>query len=303
MKRLLLSMMVAVCLALAGTAIAKTVTIAITSGGFVPRTQALSTGDAVTFVNQDASAHQVVIKGKAAFTCSAGLVLQPGQSTTCTFPNAGTYDVTDANRRGNAWKATITVTAAPTPTISLVAAPKLVIYGGKTTLSGQLASGQSGQTVTLLAIQCGESAQKQIASATTTTNGAFSATVQPLRTTTYAARLRNARSADVVVKVRPRMTLRKLARGKFSVKALAAQSFAGKAVIFQRYAVSTSRWVSVRTVLLKAGPTLTLPINPTVVSQATFRSRVRVGLRVRAILTQAQAGSCYAAGRSPVIRS
>jgi len=56
-------------------------------------------------------------------------------------------------------------------------------------------------------------------------------------------------------------------------------------------------------VVLAAGGTLTTPINPTSVSKAVFRSKLRARLRVRALLTQAQAGSCYAGSASPTIRS
>lgn len=303
MKKLILLGVAVLSLATALPVSAKTVTMAITKNGYVPKTLAIATGDAVTFVNQDTVSHQVVIKGKTAFTCSAGLVLQPGQSTTCTFPNAGKYSVTDPNRNGGAFKGTITVSGAPTPAISVQAVPKVVTYGGSITLSGQLSSGQTGQTLTVLAMECGSTAFKQVATTATTANGAYTVSVRPLKNTTYQLRLRNSRSADVLVKVRPKLALRKLSHGRYSVKALAAESFAGKAVLFQRYVRSTGRWITLKTVLLKAGPTVTLPINPTTVSKAAFRARVKARLRVRAIMSQAQAGSCYVAGRSNVILS
>ncbi len=303
MKKLILPALAALSLVIAAPVSAKTVTMAITKSGYVPKTVSIATGDAVTFANQDTVAHQVVIKGKAAFTCTAGLVLQPGQSTTCTFPTAGTYSVSDPNLKSAAFKGTITVAGAPTPAISLQAAPRVVTYGGSVTLSGQLSNGQTGQTLTVLAMECGSTAFKQVATTTTTANGAYTVSVRPLKNTTYELRLRNSRSADVVVKVRPKLALRKLSRGRYSVKAFAAESFAGKAVLFQRYVRSTGRWITVKTALLKAGPTVTLPINPTTVSQAVFRARVKARLRVRAIMTQAQAGSCYVAGRSNAILS
>jgi hypothetical protein len=40
-----------------------------------------------------------------------------------------------------------------------------------------------------------------------------------------------------------------------------------------------------------------------VVTAASFRAGVKAGLRVRATLTQAQAGGCYAPGISNTIRS
>jgi hypothetical protein len=117
------------------------------------------------------------------------------------------------------------------------------------------------------------------------------------------ARFKAVSSTQVLVKVRPRLALRKLAPRKFRVTLLAADSYAGKFVLFQRYRASTGRWITVRSVVLGAGGTTTAPINPTTVSRTVFRARIKARLRVRAYLTQAQAGSCYAATRSPVIRS
>ncbi len=303
MKKLILTALAALSLVIAAPASANTVTMAITKSGYVPKTVSIAAGDAVTFANQDTVAHQVAIKGKAAFTCTTGLVLQPGQSTTCTFPTAGTYSVSDPNHKGAAFKGTITVAGAPAPAISLQSVPRVVTYGGSVTLSGQLSNGQTGQTLTVLAMECGSTAFKQVTTTMTTANGAYTVSVRPVKNTTYQLRLRNSRSAGVLVKVRPKLALRKLSRGRYSVKALAAESFAGKAVLFQRYVRLTGRWITVKTVLLKAGPTVALPINPTTVSQAVFRARVKARLRVRAIMTQAQAGSCYVAGRSNVILS
>ena len=124
-----------------------------------------------------------------------------------------------------------------------------------------------------------------------------------MKSTTYEVRNKNTTSTQVAVKVRPRVTLRKLATRRFRVNVLAAESFAGKYVVFQRYSVSRARWVTVRRVVLKAGATVTLPINPTTTSTATFRARVKARLRVRALLTAAQAGTCYAASASNVVRS
>jgi hypothetical protein len=104
-------------------------------------------------------------------------------------------------------------------------------------------------------------------------------------------------------KVRPKVTLRKLAPRKFRVTVLAGESYAGKFVLFQRYSLAKRRWITVRSAVPRAGPTLTTPINPTSVSTRTFRVRIKSRLRVRAYLTQAQAGGCYAASASATIRS
>lgn len=84
------------------------------------------------------------------------------------------------------------------------------------------------------------------------------------------------------------------------MRVFAAQSFAGKAVAFQRFNATKRRWVRVRWVILVdtgAG------IDPTAISGRTFTSRVRAGLRVRVVMGPVAAGSCYLPNRSNVIRS
>jgi hypothetical protein len=255
------------------------------------------------FANQDTVAHQVVLKPTTGYACTGSLTLQPAQSTTCTFHTATKYTVTDPNKKGSAFKGSITVNAAPGSTLTLTAAPKVVLYGRSATLTGQLASGQANQKVDIFTQECGASALTKLTTVTTAAGGAYTLSVQPRRNTTYQARFRSSSSSQVLEKVRPKVTLRKLAPRKFRVTVLAAESYAGKFVLFQRYRVVKRRWVTIRSVVLRAGSSLTTPINPTTVSTATFRAKIRVRLRVRAYLTQAQAGSCYAASASTTIRS
>ena len=304
MRKIVVLALAVLSVAFAGSVSAKTVTMAITKNGYVPKTLSIATGDAVAFANQDTAAHQVVLKPATGFSCTAGLVVQPSQSTTCTFFTHGKYAVSDPTVKSAAFKGTINVTGADiSPAVTLNATPAIIVYGDSTTLSGAISTGQTNQKVDVLAQECGASAMKPLATLTTTTGGAYSTTVQPHLNTAYEARFKSSKSAAVTVKVRPRFALRKLARGKFNVRVLAAQSFAGHAVLFQRFVRSTSRWITVKTVVLKAGPTVTLPINPTLTSTVTFRVRIKSRLKVRALLTQAQAGTCWVGTRSAVILS
>jgi plastocyanin len=302
MRRLLLLGLV-LGAAVASSAPAATTTLAITHDGYVPKTLTITTGDSVVFANQDTVAHQVVLKPTTGYTCTGSLTLQPAQSTTCTFRTATKYTVNDPNKNGSAFKGSIMVNAAPGSTLTLTAAPKVVQYGRSATLTGQLASGQVNQKVDLFAQECGAPALTKLTTVTTTTGGAYTFAVQPHRNATYQARFRSSSSLQALVKVRPRVTLRKLAPRKFRVTVLAADSYAGKFVRFQRYSSVRRSWITVRSVVLRAGSTLTAPINPTRVSTATFRARISARLRVRAYLTQAQAVSCYAASASTAIRS
>jgi plastocyanin len=293
------------CAAVASSApAATTTTMAITKNGYVPKTLAIVTADAVTLANQDSVAHQVVLKPSTGFTCTAGLVIQPAQSSTCTFHTVTKYSVTDPNHKTSAFKGTITVKAGPPgSTLSLTATLKLVPYGGQSTLSGQLASGQSGQKIEFFAQECSANAMTGLTTITTATGGAYTFTVQPKRNTTYQSKFKSSPSTAVVVKVKPKVLLRKLAPRKFRVRALATDSFAGRFVLFQRWSTVKARWITVRSVVLRAGTSVTTPINPTSVSTATFRVKLRARVRVRALLTQAQAGTCYGVSASTTIRS
>jgi plastocyanin len=290
--------------AAAGSVPAATTTMAITRSGYVPKALTIVTGDSVVFANQDTVAHQVVLKPATGFTCPTGLVIQPGQSSACTFVTVTKYAVSDPNRKTAAFKGTITVSAGPPGTaLSLMAVPRVAVYGGRVTLSGRLAAGLANQKIDIFAQECGAPSSTKVTTVTTTADGSYTFVVQPRKNTTYQSKFKALSSAAVLSKVRPKVTLRKLAARKFRVTVLAGDSYAGKFVLFQRYSVAKRRWITVRSAVLRAGPPLTTPINPTSVSTRTFRARIKSRLRVRAYLTQAQAGGCYAASASATIRS
>jgi hypothetical protein len=197
---------------------------------------------------------------------------------------------------------TTTATAA-NPSITLQASPTVVAYGATTTLSGTVANASGKQTADVLAQECGSTTMKPLTSVTPNTSGGYTYAAHPRTNTAYEGKYKSATSPAVAVKVRPLLSLRRLARGRFAVTLLAAQSFAGHRVAFQRYAASTGRWLTLKTVTLTAGATVTTPLPSTLTSAASFRVRIKSRPKVRALLTQAQAGSCYAATRSNVIRA
>jgi plastocyanin len=302
MRKILLTLVALTALVLVGTVGAKTVVVSITKNGYVPSTVALATGDTIQFTNTDTVAHQVVFKSTTGVTCTPNpLVLQPTQSGTCTFAAPGTYTYSDPNTRGNTFRGTVTVTGAapaPAPAIGLTAKPKLVLYGGKTTLSGIVASKRDGESVDILATACGQTAAAKVATVQTTTGGLFTTVVQPLVRTSYTAKLRNSTSPAVVVKVRPRLRLGKVSAHRYALRISAAQSFAGKYGTFQRYNGTLKRWVNVKRVLLRKNTT---GVAPTVITTAAFRATVPARARVRVTLPQLQVGSCYAPGLSNAI--
>jgi plastocyanin len=302
MRKLMLVAIALLSLALAGAAGAKTVAVTITKNGYVPKAVTIATGDTIQFTNSDAVAHQIVFKTTTGVACvPSPLVLQPTQSGTCTFQTAGKFAYSDPNVKGNTFRGTVTVSGAPpVDTLTLAVKPQLLVYGGKVTLAGALSNQRVGENVEVLAEACGETAATKVSTAQTTTGGAFTAVVQPLKNTVYTVKVKNTTSSAVAVKVRPRLRLRKLAPHRYSLRVFAAASFAGKYATFQRYNGVLGRWIKVKRVLLRANAT---GITPTVISAVSFRSAIKPRLKVRVVLPQLQVGSCYRPVRSNVIRS
>ncbi len=308
MRKLMLIAIAIASFAIAGAAIAKTVAVTINKNGYVPKDVTIAVGDSIQFTNSDTVAHQVVFKPTTGVTCVPNpLVLQPTQSGTCTFQAAGHYTYSDPNVKGNTYRGTVTVVGAPNPpnppgpdTLTLAAKPRLVIYGGNVTLTGTLSNQKVGEHVDVLADPCGPAVATKVTTVLTTTGGAFTAVVRPLRNTVYTVQVKNTTSNAVSANVRPKLRLRKLAAKRYSLRVLAARSFAGKYGTFQRFNGTLGRWVTVKRVLLRANST---GVAPTVISSVAFRSTIRPRLRVRVVLPQLQVGSCYRPGRSNVIRS
>jgi plastocyanin len=306
MRKLLLLLLAVALLAAAGAvadrarpATASPLAITISKTGYKPTAVSIFTGDAVVFANSDTVAHTVTFKPTTGVKCPASpLVVQAGQSATCTFSSAGKFNFSDPAGKGKNFKGTVTVAAPLTASFSVT--PKAVPYGREVALTGTLSSKLSGQSVQVLALQCGATKTTALGNVTTTTGGAFTFQAQPLKATAYSAKLKNGTSPSAAVTVVPRLRLGKVARHKYSLHISAGDSFAGKVATFQRYRSSTKRWVKVKRVLLRANTT---GVAPTVVTSAAFRSGIKAGVRVRVTLGKAQVGSCYLAGRSNTIRS
>jgi hypothetical protein len=191
------------------------------------------------------------------------------------------------------------VVAAAPPSLTMTASPTLVAYGGTATLSGTLSNKRAGQTVSVEAQECGQTAFKRIATVTTTTNGAWTYVAKPTINSTYRAKFKSATSSPALVRVRPAIRLKKRSARHFSVALTAAQSFQGKFVYFQRYVASSRKWRNVTRVTLKTATGTA----PAIVTSSAFRVRITARLKIRALLPQTQAGTCYVAAQSNVIRS
>jgi hypothetical protein len=190
--------------------------------------------------------------------------------------------------------------AAAAPTLTLTPSATVVNYGSPLTLSGLLAPAKANQTVTVGATACGTPHATKVTTAKTTATGAYSAAVTPAAGTTYQASFKNASSATVAIAVRPLLALTKGASHAWTAKVTAGQSLTGKAVLFQRYSKLRKRWVQVKRVVL--GAAAAGPKPPTMITSATFTSKLARGTRVRVMLSGAQAAPCYVTATSATLR-
>jgi plastocyanin len=275
----------------APSAFAATRTVDITRTGFVPDRLTIDAGDTVTWTNRDTTQHQVVADG-GDFPSSP--VLQPNQAYSYRFLRSGSFGYRDGvarNERGR-----IIVREG----VTLAAAARIARFGAATTLSGVVSNGQAGENVTVEAQACGTTTFTRLGTATSVANGAWSLAVKPTLNTVYQVRWRNAVSAKVEVKVAPRVALVRLRARRFSARVTAAASFAGKYVVLQRYATARRRWVTVKRVVLR---TAGAPVAGAITTRGGFTSRLPRRTRLRLVLPQSQAGTCYAAGRSGAVRA
>ena len=265
MRRLIVLLGLVAALVVIAPAVSVDQPIVISAAGFTPRNVTINVGDTVTWSNTDTRAHQVVVDR----VCS--ITIQPASTGTCTFGRwAGS---TTANPRRIGTRGAADHGAGRWLGVTIAASPRIVTYLGATTLSGAVSTAQPNERVSVRAQPCGTTSFASLATVTTTTGGAWTLSARPQKTTVYEAQWRGA-TARATVTVRPRVTLRKLTRGRFAVRVSAAQAFGGKVAVLQRR-TSTGAWVRVRYVTLRVlGGTA-----PTVTSGANVRANIRVGTR------------------------
>jgi len=275
----------ALALALAGAsrpAATVTKTVKITATAFKPATVTIASGDAIKWSNTDTKAHQVVANSGA----FASPMIGAGHTWNHTFNTAGTYRYHDALHPALTGKV---VVSGPAPAVTIGAATPIIVYGQPTHVSGQVSSGQAGQTVTVYAQPYGAPSQTLIATLLTGPNGVWDTIVTPGWLTTYQAHWRSLISADIAVSVRPNVIFKLNRRGRGLVSVKAARSMAGRKVYIQRF-TRFHQWVTLRRVILNGS------------SSKSFRLHVKRGRYVlRAYMTINQAGPGYLDGISRTV--
>ena len=291
MRRLFIAVAAVLALTALGSATAADRAVTITRTAFTPADVTVAAGDTVTWQNTDTIAHQVTFNGTP---CS--LTIQPGATGTCTFRAGGRFTYQDRTQQPRL-RGTVTVTG-PRSSVTLTAPRLTANFLAPLNLSGFVSSQAANESVVVNSQACGQTAFTRVGAATTTAGGGWNFVVKPTINTVYQAHWRTNDSSAVTVKVRPLVRLTRVG-SRFKARITAAQTFTGKTIAFQRYRAAVRRWATIKRVTLAASTT---PTAGTVVTPANFRAKFRKGWRLRVLLPQAQAGTCYLAAPSNTLR-
>jgi plastocyanin len=284
MKKLAIALAGLAALLVTAAAIAETKTVEITNAGINPKDVTIEAGGAVSWTNADQAQHGIKVDNT---TCN--LLLQPTQSSDCTFNSAGTFKYDDPTSTNPNFGGTITVSAAVARSVTLAANRNIAIFGDSVTLSGTTSAKAANETVTIIARPANEPAAK--IDVTTTTGGAWSLRVQPRVRTEYQVQYANASSGKLVVNVRPRITLQKVGADKFLVVVLTNKTLAGKTAQLTRFVPGTG-WTPVGDVAL------TTIARTDSLAVKTVTSLVPRGTKLRVVMSDDQTGADYIDGHS-----
>jgi plastocyanin len=285
MRSLILAMVTAVALAVAGASNSASVAtkgVSIKSTGFLPANVTIATTDTVKWTNRDTKNHQVVANNGA----FASAIIAPGKSYSHTFNTAGTFRYHDALHPALTGKI---IVKGPPPAVTIGAWVPIITYGQSTHISGILTNKQSGQTVSIYEQQVGQASPMLLATLLTGTNGAWDLVIKPTILTTYQARWKTTSSLSVSVNVRPFVHFAASHRYGF-VKVRTASSLKGKSVFIQRF-TRFHQWVTMRRVILGNN------------SSKLFHIKLKRGrYLLRAFFPAKQAGPGYLDALSPIVK-
>jgi hypothetical protein len=180
----------------------------------------------------------------------------------------------------------------------IAASPLIVAWTATSQLSGVFAGAVHDDLVEIQERRCGSTQFTRVMDVPTGPDGSWHVFVSPPISTTYRARFRGDTTGAVTVQVRPSLTIRELARGRFLVTALALKQFWRSKAVFERF--SRGRWVGVKTVGLNESGQTT---GTSAVTQGRFRSRLPRNTLVRVRLPTSQTRPCYQAGVSNMLRT
>jgi hypothetical protein len=186
-----------------------------------------------------------------------------------------------------------TAATAAAPTVTLDPSRRTAIFGDSIDLNGAVNPAAANQTVTVkLTPQDGKTVTRTVM---TQADGSFTLGFQPRWLTTATATYQDASSREVIVFVRPRVSLRRVARTRFAVTVVAGSSLAGKYVWISRYVPRTKRYFHVARVFL------TQSSRSKTVSVGSKKIKIRRLTKLRAFLPLSQARPNYLGAQSNFI--
>ena len=187
--------------------------------------------------------------------------------------------------------------------VTIAARPSILAANQRVTIFGSVENGQAGELVTVEAKDCGATPAffRDVASATTNEGGGWSTEYLPRISTTLRAVWKGTASAQITVRQRPSVGLRRLPSGRFRVAVGGKAQFWRKRVLIQRFERRLGTWEIVRSVVLTESGGH--PGSGEAVSWAEFRARIPSGSLIRAVLPRPAARPCYLAGYSKLLRT
>lgn len=183
--------------------------------------------------------------------------------------------------------ATAGAAGAQSDELTITSSRGIVVYGDGVGVTGMLRSRAANAQVIVAIRRLGEPSFLPVATTTTDPSGVWNFSFEPTVRSQLQARAGEALSRIVTIRVKPKLTLTRR-RGALFTRAVAAGSFRGRHVWFQRR-TKQGRWRSIRKVVLDDPP-------------RRFRVRLPKGVsRVRVSLSRRQAAPGYEPAVSRVL--
>jgi hypothetical protein len=188
-----------------------------------------------------------------------------------------------------------------TEAISMTARPLVLRWNDRVMLSGSVASGRDGVTVTVESQPCGEGPWREVGEVSTGAGGSWTTEVSPGITSVLRATAGGATSNTVRVQQRASVSLGQRPPGTFFIFVNAQRPMWHKRVTLQRFDTAKRSWIAIRSVLLTDTGA---PQGVGWIYSGTEKFKVKVPKRtlLRATLPLAQARPCYLAGYSNLLR-
>jgi hypothetical protein len=187
-----------------------------------------------------------------------------------------------------------TAATAAAPTVTMDPSRRVAIFGDAIDLNGAVDPATASQPVSVkITPQDGKTVTRTVM---TQTDGSFTLTYQPRWLTTAVATYQNASSREVILFVRPRVSLRRVSRTRFAVTVVAGSSLAGKYVWISRYVPRTKRYFHVTRVFLQQSSR-----SKTVSVGTSQKIKIRRLTKLRAFLPRNQARPNYLDAQSNFI--